>query len=119
MRPKDAAKMAAEAKASAAAAGSVILGTFFCVCGAILAGTFTWRYLGRPNTDQFLAQRQERWQERAKTMGEGTIGTTVRAIGQTASVAIPEHEGLQNLATGLKKQFNPQGAAGVPPRVPK
>ena len=111
--PKDAAKIAAEAKATGVAAASMAIGTVFCICGAILAGTITWRLMGRPDSSSFFSQRRDKWQERAKTIDEGSVGQAVRVIGQTASVAIPEHEGLQNLASGLKKQFNPEGARGA------
>ena len=115
-RKKDAALLAAEATASAGAMASIVLGTFCCVCGAVLAGTILWRYHGRPDSDGFISQRKERWQERAKAIDESGVGQAVRSIGQTAAVAIPEHEGLQNMASGLKKQFNKN--AMVSPAVP-
>ena len=117
IRRKDAALIAAEAKASAGAMASIVLGTFCCVCGAVLAGTMLWRYHGRPDSGSFISERKERWQERAKAIDAGGVGQTVRSIGQTAAVAIPEHEGLQNMASGLKKQFNKDaaGARRAPP----
>lgn len=109
-RQMNAVKLAAEAKATSAAMASIVLGTVCCLAGAIVAGTFTWRYLGSPNSSSFLSQRKERWQERARAINQGSVGHTIRTIGETAAIAIPEHEGLQNLATGLKKQFNSSAA---------
>eukprot|EP00966_Prymnesium_polylepis_P001613 37328-Prymnesium_polylepis.1 len=57
--PKDAAKLAAEAKATGAAAASMAIGTVFCICGAILAGTITWRLMGRPDSSSFFSQRRD------------------------------------------------------------
>ena len=100
--------MQREAQATAMATGSIVLGTVCCVSGAMLAAALTWHYKGRPNREGAISHLQQRMPERMRSIDEGVVGQSVRALGSTAQVAIPEHEGLQNLAAGLKTQFNPE-----------
>jgi hypothetical protein len=95
-----------------------VIGTLYCITGAFMAGVFMWSYYGRPNGEGMLDRLRRRMPERMKSIDDGPVGKSVRELARSAEVAIPEHEGLQNLAAGLKKQFNPNSkpAGSAPSR---
>jgi len=108
LRPRDVARQQAQAQATGGAAAALVMGSVLCVAGALAAGALAWKWMGKPDADAMRRQVAARTQQRAEAIDASLVGSSVRAIGQRAQVAIPEHEGLRNWEAGLKRQFNPQ-----------
>lgn len=115
MRESEALQMRAEAKASAMASASVLVGTACCMVAAAFAAVVVWRQYGKPRSREQLEEAQatvSRQQLERKAHYEAAIGPVVGSIRRTAEAAIPEHEGLKNLAAGLSTN---QATRYVPP----
>ena len=115
MREDEAQRMRSEAKASAMASASVLVGTACCMVAAAFAGVFVWRQYGKPRSREQLEEAQgavAKQQMERKARYEALVGPVVSTIRSTAEVAIPEHEGLKNLAAGLSTN---QATRYVPP----
>jgi hypothetical protein len=82
---------------------------------AAFAGVFVWRQYGKPRSREQLEEAQgavAKQQMERKARYEALVGPVVSTIRSTAEVAIPEHEGLKNLAAGLSTN---QATRYVPP----
>lgn len=115
MRESEALKMKAEAKASAMASASVLVGTACCMVAGAFAAVVVWRQYGKPRSREQLEEAQamvSRQQQDRKARYEAAVGPVVSSIKATAELAIPEHEGLKNLAAGLSTN---QATRYVPP----
>ena len=117
MSRREAQKIQAQAKGSAMAAASVVLGTFVCTAGAMLAGVAMWRYYGRPDRAGVEKRVQQTQFERKRQLSEGVVGESVRVVGAEVKKKIAEHEGYHNFAAGIKQQFGGKRAGDGPPPV--
>ena len=115
MSRREAQKIQAQAKGSAMAAASVVLGTFVCTAGAMLAGVAMWRYYGRPDRAGVEKRVQQTQFERKRQLNEGVVGESVRVVGAEVKKKIAEHEGYHNFAAGIKQQFGGKRGDGPPP----
>lgn len=115
MREDEARKMKAEARASAMASLSFLVGTACCMVAAAFAGVFVWRQYGKPRSREQIGEVQAQvavQQKERKARYEATVGPVVSSIKVTSEVAISEHEGLKNFAAGLRTN---QATRYVPP----
>ena len=115
LREREKIKMIEEARASALASVSVLVGTIVCCMGATLAGVFVWRRYGRPKTREEVgaaAEQLQRQQQERERQLRAVVGPVASQIKLSAGAAVTESESLQNFADGLKHN---RGTRYVPP----
>ena len=107
------AQLAEQARASAGAFRSLVLGSAFCLIGAAVAAGYLWHRRRQPGAAELHAQLQHDQQVRHSELEFGTVGDAVRAVASTAEAGLADHEGLKELSAGMKanRSLRPRGAA--------
>ena len=107
------AQLAEQARASAGAFRSLVLGSAVCVVGAAVAAGYLWHRRRQPGAAELRAQLQHDQQVRHSELEFGTVGDAVRAVASTAEAGLADHEGLKELSAGMKanRSLRPRGAA--------
>ena len=106
LREKEVSKMKEDAKASAMASASMLVGSFCCVVGAMFGFVIVWRSYGKPKTAEELSAASELLVKQQAARKEGlreVVGPVVSSIKLKGGAMVTESEGLQHMATGLKQ----------------